>query len=173
MMRTAQTALEECPAAFQIYSDLMMFGSMGTQRWTAAMGPRQFRSYVMRRIALVDQLPEPVRGEVGDVQAELADDFFADLYAETGAISSALVDASRKDLQEPSWGLLGRMIEDEMFALMANQLHDATNAVKVPLGPAVERMLPHIEDHPFVGYIESFGSIETLLQRTFERRSIG
>ena len=75
-----------------------------------------------------------------------------------GGTTRALIEAGRSDASlAPSWSVLGRMIREIRFTQLRRRLDFMRHTWSVPVDEFLEAARPLVIDHPYSGYIESFG----------------
>ena len=164
LISTCQDALKQNPDTYEIYNVLAMTGELGIQRWAAQTAPEAMSAHLPIRFKALDGLPEPAKLPVPRKGpgwlSRLLDDGRDDAPAGPSPheAASALVEAGRvgADSAEPSWGVLGRMIQEEQLLLSVQTLNAMGNAVRYSLADAVKGLMPVVDGHPYASYVESY-----------------
>ena len=159
-----QEALEHCPDAYEIYRSLCRDAPLGVTRWAARAAPAAMAAYLPVRLKAMDGLPESVEPLLGLEQPGPPFKLFADAgdmlssTSNSNQVAAALIVAGRvgEDSAEPSWAVLGRMIQEENYLNCVQLLHNGRNAVEFSLADVVKELMPLVEGHPYASYVESF-----------------
>ncbi|MCA9147657.1 MAG: hypothetical protein KDA92_00090 [Planctomycetales bacterium] len=123
-------------------------GALEFQRWAAAAGPELLLASLHHYLPSFTDLPDSVLQDI---------DWEASPFETAAAISSRLKKLTLDDNgSEPSWNLLGSLIEDEEFVTIVTAIFNERNATKRPLTPLIDHVLPGVMDHPYAAYVESF-----------------
>jgi tetratricopeptide (TPR) repeat protein len=112
------------------------------------------------RIAALVDLPDTVQKDVKDNAANAAGANSRDEFSDVPmAISRDLVAETQtnSDTGEPSWSVLGKLIEEEQFVVAVNYLKDSRNATEQDMGDEVKRILLLLKDHRYARFLESYG----------------
>ncbi len=159
---TCQEALEYCPDAYEIYGSLCRSAPLGVTRWAARAAPAAMDSHLPLRLKAIDGLPESVQSLLMQEQSDSSFKAFVStgggLSSTSNQVAAALIIAGRvgEDSAEPSWAVLGRMIQEVNYLNCLQLLQNARNAVEFSLADLVEELMPLVEGHPYAGYVESF-----------------
>lgn len=160
-------ALQACPEAYCIYSELANHTPMQVQRQSVSTVAEAIGRRIPINVAHMEGLPDPVFNLVKDV---LRPDASWLVRIVTGKSESKagsplprqIADGLRRsckeigDSGEPSWDVLASLISDEQFVAVADYLMVSTNAVEYSKEELVERFEPLVKDHPYAPYIESY-----------------
>jgi tetratricopeptide (TPR) repeat protein len=162
LMDAAEPAIAACPEEYGIYSMLAKNESpLSVKRTGAYYGPAAMGHYLPQRIAAIADVPKPIRdaidgnhaaipGAVDDIEPN---DPFSAVVANA---ARGLVDAASHDTVEPSWAVLGKLVEEEQFVEIANFFGVATDATESSLEAGVDAVWPLIKDHRYAWYVKTF-----------------
>lgn len=160
---SAQQAMRVCPEAYGVYAALCEGGPLGVVRTGAYYGPAAMSRLLPARLAALPGLPPPLRSaadpEWRQAMEERTDPNPNDPFSVVPHHLAAALEAmtgSGADAGEPSWAVLGKLIDEEQFVEAANYMRVATNAVESSLAEDVAGVLPLIKDHRYAPYVESF-----------------
>ena len=126
-------------------------GALALQRWAAEAGPDCFRQTLSLYLPMSTDLPPAIFKDFDWEEQE-------SIYQGVGEI----VDRLRRTPEvgqpiEPSWRMLGSLLQDELFVLSLSEIYNADNATNFDLSPLVQILLPGVADHPYAAYLESLG----------------
>ena len=160
-----EETIQQYPEAYSIYDRLCDFGGVAYGHTATVAGSTALRRHMPTRLRTLRGIPDeiarrlpteaPAQGNVFQFFArDPSDGTFSDfpLRSAQALIESA---ASRDDRGEPSWTILGRMIQEEDFASSARRLHFLKQQLGVPVDDFVTAVLPNLQDHPYAGWVES------------------
>ena len=133
----------------QLFADLTG-GDLQIRRWAATNGPRVLQASVEAHLPEIIDLPEPVLKDFDWEAYSTPLQLVAELARRLRAVDRV------ESTEEPSWGMLGSLLQDEVFVMTVSWLHAATSGVQVSLTETIDELLPGVADHPFAAYIESF-----------------
>lgn len=126
-----------------------MTGDLALQRWAAAEGPVTMQTYLAAYLPLLMKLPASVRKDFNMESIESPFDAIAELIKR---LQNTPLD---RDRVEPSWRMLGGLLQDQEFHLVEFAINNATNATDSELKPFVEAIMPGVKSHPYAPYLES------------------
>ncbi|TWT89068.1 hypothetical protein Mal64_25600 [Pseudobythopirellula maris] len=159
----AYPALEESPAAFGVYNDLVKcYPSLRDQRRGAYGGPAALASELPLRLVGVADLPEgvlassaPAAGWVGEMLEALPGGRVTPFEKGPNQIAKGLRRAERELTApcEPSWELLARLIEEEQFVMAANYCQTMYNATEASHTTEAAELHRLVSDHRCARYI--------------------
>ncbi|MCC7334130.1 MAG: hypothetical protein IT422_03480 [Pirellulaceae bacterium] len=161
IMEVGQETLQQTPGAFDIYHRIAAGHTLGFERWAAATAPSAVSNTLLALCAEKTELPEEV---VSSAKRPAPRPGLAKLLFGNGRQSTRLRDIRKiaELLRQAdtnassagiSWSILARLIEEELFLLAVDQLHNATNAVESDLGDLVAEYQPLVEGHPLEAYV--------------------
>jgi len=73
------------------------------------------------------------------------------------AVAAALLKAADEDHSEPSWGALGRMVQEINFLNVHRRMYFENHMLAVDSSDYLQAAMPLIADHPYRAYIEAMG----------------
>lgn len=163
-MDAATRAMEACPDEYGIYAYLASNNSLlAVKRTGAYQAPSALSRYVPERIAALVDLPLAVRESVKTnwmaIFGGRDDRALGGLFSQKATdIAAGLIKAGESEdgLGEPSWTVLGKLIQEEQFTQIANFLGVATDATETSLVELVDDVWPLVKDHRYAWYIKSF-----------------
>ena len=127
-------------------------GALALQRWAAEAGPDFFRQTLSLYLPLSMDLPPAILKDF-DWEEQ------ASIYQGAGEIVGRLRKTPEEGQPiEPSWCMLGSLLQDELFVLSLSEIDNAKNATRSDLSPLVQILLPGVADHPYAAYLESLGA---------------
>lgn len=108
-------------------------------------------SSIPARIAQMAGVPQPVRAVVGRKGKELDP-------AAVAAVAQALADAAvdGKDSGEPSWGVLGGLLQEAAFMAIERRAYFEVKQLAVDVGPFIQDAEPLFASHPQAAFIRSY-----------------
>jgi len=161
LMDVAQPTIAVCPEAYGVYAALAGNQPLGVKRTGAYYGPAAMKRFLLPRLAAIPDLPPGIR-EVADAVPQAGRRAFAEPgedhpFSPVAAnIAAALISANDAGAGEPSWAVLGKLIEEEQFTQIANFFGVITDATETPLAELVDAVMPLIKDHRYAWYVKSF-----------------
>ncbi|MDB5289997.1 MAG: hypothetical protein JWL69_1238 [Phycisphaerales bacterium] len=75
--------------------------------------------------------------------------------ATIAAVERGFVEAAATDTLEPSWGVLGRMLQESSFLGVKRRTHFLAHMLGVDATAELRQMMPLIASHPYRAYVES------------------
>jgi tetratricopeptide (TPR) repeat protein len=143
-------AAEAHPELYRLHDGFFASGQLGLMNAAALIGPNTLNNTIADRINALPNLPFPAV-EKGAVE-------LTEVATRVPPVVKALIDAGKpgKDAAEPSWALLGRMLEDLQFAQTARtaRLQRKTLGLSADdLKSFVRAAMPAIADHPLRDFI--------------------
>lgn len=164
LFEAARQALRVCPEAYEGYDALAVLVSpLAVKRIGANYGPAAMGSLLPDRVATLPELPKEVEKDIDPDQRPLLEtqgdpnpnDPFSALPS---VLARDLIAATARgdETGEPSWAVLGELIEEEEFVQAANYTRVLTDATESSLAKYVEAILPLIKGHRYSRYVESY-----------------
>ncbi len=126
-----------------------MTADLALQRWAAAEGPVTMQTYLASYLPLLMKLPPSVQKDLKMESMESPFDAIAELI---NRLKNTPLD---RDGVEPSWRMLGSLLQDQHFHLVYFSINNANNATDSDLKPFVEAIMPGVASHPYAPYLES------------------
>jgi tetratricopeptide (TPR) repeat protein len=165
LMETAEPTIKACPEEYGVYAALARNDSLlSVKRTGAHYGPAAMGHFLPARVAALQEVPKAVRdaagGQAKGVPGAIEADTTGPFSAVVANIARAFVAANEAEPApaEPSWAVLGKLIEEEQFTQVANFFGVATDATETPLGEMVDGVWPIVKDHRFAWYVKSFSA---------------
>jgi hypothetical protein len=150
----ARKAVEAHPEMFRLYDGFFASGQLGLINLAAIIGPTTLNSTFGNRLKAIPGMPVPPAdldgaGEASEVATKLP------------PVTRALVAAGQpdKDLAEPSWAVLGRVLQDLQFAQAAREADHQRRILgwsPDEVKEFVRTAMPAIADHPLRDFIVSY-----------------
>ncbi|NLS93424.1 MAG: hypothetical protein GXX96_14800 [Planctomycetaceae bacterium] len=164
LISACQEALKHNPDTYEIYSVLATTGELAIIRMAAQTAPAAMSAHLPIHFKALKDLPEPAQLPMPAEGPRWLSRLFdggqddAPVGPSPHQAAGALVDAGRvgADSAEPSWGVLGRMIQEENLLLSVQILNAMANAVRYSLEDSVAELMPLVDGHPYASYIESY-----------------
>ncbi len=173
-LRIAEPMLEMNPECYRVMEDLAVMVAIGLGHRFTTQGPLMFAEHLPRRLAELPDLPDSVRAAlparreqpgllarlfVGDKASEGEDEsLVAGLFLpRTPRIVTALLEAGmpERDQSEPSWAVLGRMIEETLFMHVTDRACFMRYTWSVETEDFLDEVTPLVEAHQYAVMIES------------------
>src|SRR5262249_50814494 len=142
-----QKAAAEMRETHRFYDGLYMSKQLGPGRFISTAGPEALLMFLGPRLTRVSGLPDTAREKLAEKEGKVD-------AVDMAAAVRALVEAGQqgKDAREPSWTVLGRMIEDTAFVVIfesaqfyRRRLSPSPDEVKETTRP----LLPLVAEHPY------------------------
>ena len=150
-MNVAQIAFELSPECLRIVDNLCQHTGPGMLNLITENGPRLFSLSLGKRLPAMPKLPASIvklieqnRRPGGNPQGRVL-------------AVNALVKAAGSDAGEPSWAVLGRLIQETTFVQTWRRADLVGNKWGQDAGEFVDVVLPNLGDHPYKPYIEMLG----------------
>lgn len=140
------------PECYDLYEDWCNMGAIAMYNEATVTGPKVLSTRIYPRIAELPGLPENIK-KICDERG--ADEAEAQLRPR---LWKALLAAP--DTQEPSWGVIGRLLQETTFKQVTRRCRLVSKmwaAPKPTVAQTLAQLLPLVEDHPYRPFIESFG----------------
>jgi tetratricopeptide (TPR) repeat protein len=157
----SREALERMPECFVLYDILFHLQQLSIDHVTTVEAPATMARTVRDRVAALPHLPRSVKSTVGRVGGLLGQFFKQedDDPAAQATIVRALIQAGQDEANpaDPSWSILGRMLQEQNFMLVYHRAEFMKNRWSVPTGGYVDEVLPLVADHPYAGFIKAYG----------------
>lgn len=150
---------EVVPECYMINAGMGRFKGVSNRHQTTVAGPAVLQESLNRRLKAMPELPDEVAAQLVEQPAgEARDPAFPDPRARI-AIERALLEsgAQAADKAEPSWQVLGRLLEDLTFVHAYNRLEFFRYGLSVPIDSfrdAHHAALELVGDYPYKAAIE-------------------
>jgi tetratricopeptide (TPR) repeat protein len=158
-----QQSLKLSPMDTSMMSPLTYERPLGIKRTVASAGLRAASYHIPRRLAKVLDLPPNVKDVLRAHAKELHnlkgfEAGVAGLIA-TSRLAQTLTESSESldPLDEPSWAMLGGLLQQMVTDRITEYLEVGTDGTYEPQTRFVEAVLPAIRGHRYENYIRSFG----------------
>jgi len=163
-IEAGEATLGAIPEAYLIYDRLCDFGGVGYGHVATVRGSSALAKHLPPRLATMRGLSDDVKQRLPAAPAARSilalfgpgesDAAFSDVPSRT---AQALIEneASSDDRGEPSWIVLGRMIQEEDFALTVRRALFLKQRLGVPVDDFVAAVSPNLDGHPYAAWIES------------------
>lgn len=156
-------ALDQIPECYRVHDILCARGGVGLLHQVTELAPTTLTETLPKRLTEMSDLPAGVKslmkaGRSAGLLERLigADDTPGIPRAKLVRTLLAASDESG-DLAEPSWAVLGRMIEETTFVQVFRRVHFMRHTWSVPIDDYLRESLPLIADHPYKAVIENHG----------------
>ena len=150
IVNVVNAMLRANPECYCVYNALWKIQGVSVLHNATVAAPQTMARTVYTRIATMPGLP----ATLADTLKESAD---ADESARRTKIVHACANEAARDRGEPSWGVLGRMIEDLTFVQTAMRADFMKRIWGVDTSDYVHEALPLVADHPYRAAIEALG----------------
>jgi len=169
--------LESSPACSRVINGLCYVEQIGNKHWVTTYGPAVLTADLPVRLGEILGIPSNVKklikGSEGNsnpssllsglenmTKENQSNCFPFDqpAYIKIPKVAEALIESGAvgKDIAEPSWSVLGRMIQELVFT----QIHQRAYFMKFQWGVSIDdflqQSLPLIDDHPYKAVIETY-----------------
>lgn len=153
VMKTAQDAFKAMPDCQQILSTMCAWTGPGMLNSLSEVAPQIFSQTLAARLPAMPGMPGPILDEMRGLQRPGGNP----LGRET--ICNALIDesGSDRDRGEPSWAVLGRLIQETTFEMTCRRAELIAFQWGIDASDYVEETRPLIAEHPFRQVIEAYG----------------
>jgi len=151
-IQAAQQLQERWPQCMRAYDSQCARAGVALGHQATVAGPKALAKLLAERLPALADLPSQVReGLPGD----------AEEYQRARTrreLAQLLVEAAEDDAQEPSWGALGRMIEEINFTQLGRRLYFVEYQWGLPQRSGREAVTAAdaVGDHPYASYIHSY-----------------
>jgi hypothetical protein len=150
----ARKAVEAHPEMFRLYDGFFASGQLGLINLAAIIGPTTLNSTFGNRLKAIPGMPVPPADLEGASEA-------SEVATRLPPVAKALVTAGQpdKDLAEPSWTVLGRVLQDIQFAQAAREADHQRRILgwsPDEVKDFVRTAMPAIADHPLRDFIVSY-----------------
>lgn len=118
--------------------------------------PNTFSQSLSNELETMPDFPGAVKDVIANIRARGGNDPY---HLSRKEIWTALIQQGvpQKDKQEPSWAVLGRMIEETTFAHARRYAHWLACEQGVEAGGYVEGVRPLVEGHPYAAMMDVYG----------------
>ena len=164
-IESGQRIHDEAPYCFRVV-DGLSDSALGLKHLFTVSAPELLTQVIKEKFARLPGLPEDIRTAVrpGKTRgAGLLARLFSSGKKEKASLGRAalvakLLKAGRpeQDSAEPSWAVLGRMIEEVTFAQIYRRAHFLKKFLNVESESFVQEAVKDIPDHPYLAFIRTF-----------------
>ena len=176
ILEAGRRVLEINPASYRVINGLCYVEQISHLHWVTQYGPAMLAEDLPGKLKMMPGLPEEVAALIKSLEKEAApqkpcsaasaaatagrgcsivDPF---TYYKTSRIASALVtvDCNKNSAEEPSWSLLGRMIQELLFTQARHRAYFMRYQWAVPMDDFLKQTIPLLDNHPYRAFIESY-----------------
>jgi tetratricopeptide (TPR) repeat protein len=145
-LHAAQALLENNPECYRVHDGRCAVGGLANLHEATLASGKVFSQTLSQRLADIPGLPPAVDAALKGQQGEVA-------------ILRALAEAAGpgKGVDEPSWGMLARMLREVRFKQVNSRLSFMRYHWSVPTEEFLQESLPLISDHPYLPYLKGYG----------------
>lgn len=145
----ALDALQASPESYRLYEALCEVGGISNLHEATTQGPRTLATHIYGRLRSLPGLPEAALKAIegldkGVVEADVRPRVWTALLQDP-------------DAGDPSWGALGRLIQETTFVQAWRRGDFMAYKWSVPTADYVKEVEPLIADHPYANLIRSYG----------------
>jgi hypothetical protein len=165
VVEAGEETLDTLPEAYLLYDRLCDFGGVAYGHTSTVRGSAALAKYLPPRLAALRGLPEDVKRQLPTAATANRNifPFFQPSGAELGftdvpsRVARTLIEnkASSEDRGEPSWAVLGRMIQEEDFTFTVRRAQFLKHNLGVPVDDFIAAVLPNLNAHPYAAWLES------------------
>lgn len=137
--------LRDNPECYRVHDVVCAEGGVSVLHEATVTPLAVYAREVPRRLQAMPEFPPGIAAQLGDPAHEVA-------------AAKALAQEGRSaDRGEPSWGVLGKLMDEVRFVHVWRRARFLAFALGVPAGDFVDAARPLVVDHPYRPFIESFG----------------
>lgn len=153
-------AVNSMPECHRLYDGLYATNNLSARHLSAELGPTNLAITLGPRLLEMRDLPADIRRKVDGKPAGLQPAGFAE-------VATGLVEAGSPstDAGEPSWTVLGRLMQEVSFVQVARNLDRVRRALGRPpseVQEIIRESMPLIAGHPYRDFLLSYGVDERL-----------
>ncbi|MDR3637083.1 MAG: tetratricopeptide repeat protein [Isosphaeraceae bacterium] len=144
-VEVGRAMLAEYPECYRVHDGVCAAGGVSVLHEATTTPIEVYAREVPRRLQAMADLPPGIAPQLDDPANEVA-------------AAKALIEVGRSgDRGEPSWGVLGRLMDEVRFVQVSRRAVFLAFSLGVPAGNFVKSARPLVADHPYRSLIESFG----------------
>ncbi len=145
-VEVGRALLRDNPECYRVHDEICDAGGVSVLHEATLTPLTVYASEVPRRLQAMSNLPHGIQAQLDDPANEVL-------------AAKALVQAGRSaDRGEPSWGVLGHLMDETRFVQVWRRSKFLAYELGVPAGEFVDSVRPLIADHPYRPIIESMGA---------------
>ena len=172
-IRIGDQILEKQPESFRVYDSMCQMGGITTLHKLTLKGPAQLGTNLVKHLESFRDLPASVRSAIKSAPSAPPDDDDTDddddsdnepgdipeVCVAVPQLAKALVETGTLSAEsvQPSWGVLGRMIEETLFLQIYRRVDFMKNMWAVEYGDFLKKVSPMIRTHPYARMISAMG----------------
>src|SRR5262249_9526299 len=142
-LNSAQALLKENPECTRVFDALCEVGGVNVKHQITVVYLEILSSAVPARLTAMPRLPDAVARQMRSEASEMD-------------ICQTLVEEGGRDAEEPSWSVVGRLLQEERFASIWRRVDFMRYSWGVPVEEFVEKVTPLIPNHPYQDLIRSY-----------------
>ena len=151
-----QIALAQSPDCLRIIDTMVAVSGVGANHQLTLVGPAALALSITQRLTAIPDLPPGVRTAIDDAKKAQFDP------VSSAAVAQALVREGRRDTAgEPSWTVLGRLIQEAQFVHVERRARFMAESWSVDASEFTNQTLPLYRDHPYKGLIDCYAARTT------------
>jgi tetratricopeptide (TPR) repeat protein len=156
-MKFGDAARQLNPACVRLIDAMTESGGVGMQHQTTMEAAEVFKGAIFRDLPKIPDQPQSVRDAVTEAQK------LANVPRSRADIAAAVVEAGdpSRDTAEPSWAVLGRVMQDTYFAQTHRRVYFMTfmwGLDQREVAAFVEQAKALVGDHPYMPVLEAYGT---------------
>lgn len=150
-----QALVKRSPTCLRGYEALCEVAGVSLGHKVTMQGPEAMAKLLWERLRPLKDLPDSVRANLPHDREE----YRRALARRDIALALVAAAGDASDAGEPSWGALGRMLEEANFTQIARRLDFIQNMWgldQAEVAKFADEVLPAVEGHPLQNYLESY-----------------
>ncbi len=153
-MRYGQAVLEAAPGCTRVAVSIATEGGLHNQRVAGSAGAKGFFKIVPKYLASIPDLPEAA--QQANAQFMQAKQWPTPASARVvKSLTEAADPSDDQDAAEPSWAVLGRLVDETNFELIFRDASFMKFTWDVDIDPFVTQAMPSLSEHPCAPVIEA------------------
>lgn len=152
LMETGRRVLNLNPESYRVIDSMIEEAGVSYNHRLTRGGPIVLLRTVDGHLRAFDDLPRDIVALMPPAQADPGWE-----PIDLSRVALALVDAAQNpDVADPSWAILGRLIEETQFRQIQRRIAFMANSWGVEVGDELQELRPVIAEHPYAAQVHSY-----------------